>query len=122
DAASLCLPIVNRALPLLFIRNQRPILFAMRRELKLVGLRVGEVNAPFAGGPEPVAGTKVALRGASQLWNQIDDAVEVFLAYVQRDVDGPAVPLGAIGQRGNRTNADHLVIGKLEEGFALVFA
>ena len=94
----------------------------MRRELKLVGVRVGEVNAPFAGGPEPIAGTKVALRGASQLWNQIDDAVDVFLADIERDVDRPAMPFSAIRKCANGFQADELVIGKSKEVLLLIFA
>src|SRR5207302_526773 len=95
---------------------------AKRGQLKLIGIRIGEIETSFSPRAQPVLGAKIALIGAAPRRNQFQHAIEVFLADIERDVDRPAVPLGAIGQRGNRTNADHLVIGKLEEGFTLIFA
>ncbi len=81
------------SLPFFFVGNQRPVLFAERGDLQLVGIRVGKINASFSRRAQAVLRAKVALVGAAAGGNKLEHPVEVFLADVERHVNrpGPAV-------------------------------
>ena len=57
--------ILFRAFPLLFVGNERPVLFAKGGDLQLVSIRVGKIYAAFSGRAQTVLRAKVALIGAA---------------------------------------------------------
>ena len=72
--------ILGCSLPLFFVGNERPVFFPERGDLQLVGIRVGKINASFARRAQAVLGAKIALIGAAAGGNQLEHAVEIFLA------------------------------------------
>src|SRR4029079_5931898 len=53
------------ALPLFFVRDQRPIFFAQSGNLQFVAVGIGKIDAPFSRRAQAVLGTKIALAGSA---------------------------------------------------------
>ena len=71
---------------------------------------------------QTVLRAKVALIGATTGGNKLEHPVEIFLAYVKRDVNGPAMPFRPIRKCVDLLDRQKLMIGKFKEVLILDYA